>query len=167
MLFRSAIGAGTARSDIGAFFPAWGPNHGFDATLPVTATGSVQYCAYAINVGFGGVNPSLGCRTITISTQPFGVVDAVARVGNGIRITGWALDPDSGDPIWLHVYVDGVFRGAVLANAARPDLVAFYPGYGEAHGLDATIDGGGSRVCVFAINAGAGGVNPQLGCRTL
>ena len=88
-------------------------------------------------------------------------------VGNGIRITGWALDPDSGDPIWLHVYVDGVFRGAVLANAARPDLVAFYPGYGEAHGLDATIDGGGSRVCVFAINAGAGGVNPQLGCRTL
>ena len=33
--------------------------------------------------------------------------------------------------------------------------------------LDATIDGGGSRVCVFAINAGAGGVNPQLGCRTL
>lgn len=165
--FVGAVGAGTARSDIGAFFPAWGPNHGLDATLPVTATGSVQYCAYAINVGFGGVNPSLGCRTITVSTQPFGVVDAVARVGNGIRITGWALDPDSGDPIWLHVYVDGVFRGAVLANVARPDLVAVYPGYGEAHGLDATIDGGGSRVCVFAINAGAGGVNPQLGCRTL
>jgi hypothetical protein len=60
----AAIGAVTAdkvRNDVGAVFPAWGPNHGFDDPLPGVQAGD-EICAVAINDGPGG-NPLLGCRT--------------------------------------------------------------------------------------------------------
>ena len=164
--FVQATTASTARPDVGSVFPAWGANHGYDVTVPVTATGAVQYCAYAINVGFGGVNPLLGCRTVTVGTQPFGILESITKVAGGIRVAGWVIDPDSTDPVPLHVYVDGTFRGVITANGSRPDVGAIFPGYGDLHGVDATVAATGSQVCVYAINLG-GGVNPLLACRTV
>jgi len=54
--------ADLARSDIGAAFPAYGPDHGFSVSIPVAA-GTHQVCAYAINVGPGAANTKLGCQT--------------------------------------------------------------------------------------------------------
>ncbi|MFM7060865.1 MAG: glucosaminidase domain-containing protein [Actinomycetes bacterium] len=164
--FVAATTANTNRPDLGTFFPAWGPNHGYEVTVPVTATGPVQYCAYAINAGFGGLNPLIGCRTVTVGSQPFGILESVARVAGGFRITGWVIDPDSTDPVSLHVYVDGTFRGVLTANGSRPDVGAIFAGYGDLHGVDGTVAASGGQVCVYAINIG-GGVHPLLGCRTL
>ena len=163
--FVAAISANTARADVGAVFPAWGANHGFDAVVPTTTTGVTTYCVYAINVG-GGVNPLLGCRTLTVTTQPFGSIESVSRTPGGIRVTGWVIDPDSANAVTLHVYVDGVFRAATTANLSRPDVGAIFYSYGALHGFDTTLSGGGSQVCVYAIDIG-GGVNPLLGCRNI
>ena len=55
--------ASTARPDVGASFPAYGPLHGFSLTFGVGA-GIHTVCLYAINVGSGTTNPSLGCRLV-------------------------------------------------------------------------------------------------------
>ena len=44
--------------------------------------------------------------------DPFGSLDtAVAGVDRTVTASGWAIDPDTSDPIDVHVYVDGVLGG--------------------------------------------------------
>lgn len=159
-----SVRAANARGDIGSVFPAYGPAHGFDATFPVDQAVNTV-CVYAINVGPGD-HVLLGCRTVTNSVQPFGSVDSVNGTPDGITIAGWALDPDTADPIDVHVYVDGVGRAALTAKGDRPDIAAAFAGYGAAHGFATVIAAaaGNHTVCVFAINALAGS-NQLLGCR--
>lgn len=55
----TSILADDRRADIGAIYPAYGPTHGFDATI--AAPGARSICVYAINVD-AGTNQILGCR---------------------------------------------------------------------------------------------------------
>lgn len=100
---------------------------------------------------------------------PVGVVDSVTSpAGSGsIRVTGWALDPDTNASISVHVYVDGKAARSATAGTSRPDVGAAY-GRGNLHGYDVTVPavGGAHQVCVFAIDA-SGGANPSLGCRSV
>lgn len=52
-----------ARPDAAAYYPAYGPNHGYQVTYLATR-GSHQVCAWAINVG-QGASGLLGCTTAT------------------------------------------------------------------------------------------------------
>ncbi len=159
------------RPDVGAAYPASGPNHGFTATFPASA-GSHTVCAYGINVDRGG-NALLGCKTAEVpaspsGSSPFGSLDAAEGLPLSLRVSGWAIDPDTGNPIDVHVYVDGRPVAAMTANGSRPDVGAVYPLSGNNHGYDRTISvtGGGSHtVCTYGINV-AGGGNALLGCRT-
>jgi len=102
----------------------------------------------------------------TISPDPVGFLDSVTYAGGGVvRVSGWALDPDTYDPIDVHVYV-GSNPVGVRADASRPDIAAAYPGWGDRHGFtaDIAVGEGTHRVCAYAINVPAGG-NPGLGCR--
>lgn len=54
--------ASGSRSDVGAAYPAYGPNHGFSVGVAVPA-GRSQVCVYGINQGIGN-NVLLGCRTV-------------------------------------------------------------------------------------------------------
>jgi hypothetical protein len=163
--YLTAVTADETRTDVAAVYPSYGPNHGYDVTIPVgAAAGSV--CVFAINAGAGPGNPLLGCRTF--DHNPFGSFEQVRRVDAGrLRVSGWAIDPDTPDPVDVHVYVDGVFTGAATADDLRLDVAAVYPAYGADHGFDITFSAGaGARtVCVFAINASSGTGNPALGCR--
>lgn len=160
----SAVASANPRPDVGAAYPGAGDNHGFDATVP-TPGGTV--CIYAINVGPGGLNPLVGCRSVSPSAIPLGTVDAVSRTPGGVRVRGWAIDPDIAEPVTLHVYVNGVVAGSITANATRPDVGAAFAGYGDSHGFDAVIPSAGGTVCVYAINAGPGAFNPGIGCRAV
>lgn len=155
--------ASTSRPDVGTVFPAYGSDHGYDAVVPVDAAVNTV-CVYAINVGPGD-NVLLGCRTVTSSVQPFGSLDSVTGSPDGIRVSGWAIDPDTVDPIDVHVYTDGVGR-PVTASGTRVDVGAAFPGFGDNHGFSTKIPAaeGGHQVCVYAINVRAGG-NQLLGCR--
>ena len=102
-------------------------------------------------------------------STPFGWLDVATGGPGNIRVAGWAIDPETAAPIGVHVYVDGAYAGAVTAAGSRPDVGAVHRPYGPAHGFDLTVGArpGTRNVCVYAINAGDGTVNPQLGCATV
>ncbi len=101
----------------------------------------------------------------TTQRAPIGTLDAVSTGPTSITVGGWTLDPDTVQPIAVHVYVDGGWAGAMTAAIPRPDVAAAY-GKGELHGYQLSVPAstGPHRVCVYAIDSG-GGINPELGCR--
>jgi len=156
------------RPDVGAVHP-YGDHHGFDVTIQMS-DGPHRVCAYAINVGTATNNVPLGCKDVTVSHLPFGSLDAVHPVSSQIvRVAGWAIDPDSADPIEVQIYLDGVRLAILTANGSRPDVGAAYPGYGNNHGFDTTIGNffGGRTVCIVLRNVGAGTGNPIAACKQI
>jgi hypothetical protein len=165
--------ASGAREDVGRVFPAAGPAHGFDLTVPA-ALGSHQVCVYAINVGFPGPHPLLepGCRTVTLQySAPAGRMDAVAAVGGGrVAVAGWVWDPSvPSAALSVHYYVDERLLGVSEASEVRSDVGALLPSAGARHGFLTWLDVGVGRhrICAYAINVGVPGPHPSVGCRTL
>lgn len=155
------------RPDVGAAFPAAGNDHGYSVTMEATP-GRHDVCLYAINVGPGS-STLLGCRSVVVpSADPFGQIDTVTTALGKVTATGWAIDPNTSDPILVQMYVDGRTQTVARADRARPDVGAAYPGYGSAHGYSVTLpsDGGQHTVCLYAINTGPG-ASTLLGCRVV
>jgi hypothetical protein len=155
------------RPDVAAAFPGRGSAHGFDVVVPAGA-GRHTVCVTLLNQGGTGKDASLGCATVdTWSGDPVGNLESVVRTAGVAQITGWAVDPDTADPVAVHVYVDGAWGGAYSASQSRPDVGAAYPGYGSGHGISVQVPVPTSpaNVCVYLINAGPGSTNPLLGCR--
>ena len=101
-----------------------------------------------------------------LSGGPFGRLDAATPVPGGIRVSGWAIDPNTTGPIRVHLYVDGVGRANILADRSRPDVGRAYPGSGSSHGFAVEIRDvapGARSVCAYGISVGEGG-NTLLGC---
>ncbi len=131
------------------------------------APGAHNVCAYAINVGVGS-NTLLGCQNITVPVyDPFGGMD-VTTSGSTVTVNGWTIDPDTANPIDVHVYSDGVGASISTANASRPDVGRVH-GKGDNHGINAsfTATPGNHNVCAYAINVGKGTNNTLLGCQTV
>ena len=121
---RKAITADRSRPDVGSAYPGFGANHGFSTDIDNVVSGSHLVCAYGINTGPGG-NALLGCRTVIINlpVNPFGSLDGVSLEDQGpgvqsgnLTVNGWAIDPDTVDPIDVHVYLDGQLEKAVTAD---------------------------------------------------
>jgi len=155
------------RPDVGQLYPQWGDAHGFGAVVPWEGEGTVNVCAYGVNV-FAGTDTLLGCRNVAVSHTPFGALDVVARVDGGVRVAGWAIDPDTTAPVPVHVYLNGVAHDIGAATRVRSDVARSVPGWGEARGFDVVIPWsapGPVDACAYAINLGAGRSNTTLGCR--
>ncbi len=160
----TALSASGSRPDVDRVYGK-GAAHGYSWSSTL-AVGDHTVCVYAIDSA-GGPNPSLGCRRVVVTNAlPIGSVDAASVSGTRLTVSGWALDPDTRDPIAVHVYVDGKAVTALTASGSRPDVDRVY-GKGAAHGYSgtATVSAGRHQVCVYAIDS-AGGVNPLLGCRS-
>ncbi|MBI3257330.1 MAG: CAP domain-containing protein, partial [Actinobacteria bacterium] len=147
--------ASAKRGDVAGAYPGYGAAHGFDVVVPLGS----QVCAYGINQG-PGANALLGCKVVPV--DPFGRLDAVSRGADGMHAAGWAVDPDTGAPIDVHVYVDNHLAASGQASAGRDDVAATLPGFGPAHGFDMIVPEG-SQVCAYGINQGLG-TNALLGC---
>ena len=161
-----AVRADVPRTDVAAAIPGWGAAHGFVATLPM-GPGKHRVCAYGINRGSLSSNALIGCRDITLTGVPFGALEAVTATPDGVRLVGWAIDPDIAGPIHVHAYVNQ-FAVDTLANVERADIAAAYPAYGGAHGFDVTVPFGRGvhTACAYAIN-NSSGANAALGCRAV
>ncbi|AEE46625.1 hypothetical protein [Cellulomonas fimi] len=165
----TAFLADAVRTDVGAAF-GMGDKHGFTTSM-TASPGTRSVCLWAINTG-GGANTHLGCRTVTVpqpavNQAPTGFLDSVTVNPDGtVTASGWALDPDTTDPIPVHMYVDTA-SSAFLADTVRTDVGAAF-GKGDKHGFTTTMPAapGSRNVCVWAINTTAGS-NTMLGCRTV
>ncbi len=162
--FVRAVSPTVSRPDVAAAYPGFAAPQGFDVVVPAEG-GTDQVCVYAFNPGQPTLNPLLGCRTVTTVVDPIGAVDVITPVVGGIRVAGWTIDPDTVDPIDVHVYVDGALAKVVAANTVRTDVGAFFRGYGDRHGFDTVVAVAPGRhdVCVYAINSGPGR-NGLIGC---
>lgn len=168
---RAATGStGLARADVVRANPSVAANGGFRIDVAV-GPGPQRICVRAVNVGPGFGDTEIGCSTVLVPTgNPFGFLEDTRPLSlSEIRVKGWAIDPDTADPVAVHVYVNGSFAGSAVADRRRTDVGRAHPLYGEAHGFDFTIpyNLGRSVICVFAINAGPGTSNTELGCRTI
>lgn len=174
--FGQHLYANKNRPDVGAAFPTFGPNHGFSGTLSA-APGPHRVCVTASNVQYGR-HTRLGCRAVTV-TDPYApignyehahpwllMLDFGSSVGQGVTVQGWAIDPNTADPIYVWVTVDGVGRH-LYASKNRPDVGAAFPASGPDHGFQGDIeaDFGWHTVCITASNVGPG-QHTSLGCRT-
>lgn len=100
----------------------------------------------------------------------FGAYDRLARWPAGLRVDGWAIDPDTSAATRVDVYVDGVASGRYTAAGNRPDVGAVFPASGPAHGYAVTfpyVGAGSHSVCVYADNTAGGGDDRLLGCRAI
>jgi hypothetical protein len=161
--FAQRIVADADRPDVQAIYPGHGRALGYDVVLPFPDARTV--CVYGINAGPGD-NATLGCRPHV--HEPFGSLDRLDVAAGGLRLQGWAIDPDRAGPIEVHVYVDGHIAAITRADRDRPDIAAAFPSYGGPHGYDVTVPvpRGAHQVCAYGINQPAGSSNPTLGCRT-
>jgi len=162
------VRADASRTDIAAAYPGRSAQHGYQIDVPLT-DGVHSVCVTGRNVGVGA-NALIGCRTVEVHRNlPWGRVDVAQPSDVGAVISGWALDPNTTQPIWMHVFVDGTFWNGVRAENARPDVKAGIPGAGPAHGyrMEIPLAAGSHRICAYGINEGAGTVNPELFCQTI
>ena len=156
--------ANTSRPDVGLLY-AKGDDHGFSGLLPA-GNGPHVVCVTAVNLGQGR-STVLGCERVTVqNVSPIGVLDTVTTTPTSITMTGWALDPDTSNPIAVHAYLDGK-ASAIMASNPRPDVGRKY-GLGDNHGFNATLPTtqGTHQLCLYLINTPAG-ANPLLVCRTI
>ncbi|MEI2714116.1 MAG: hypothetical protein V9G04_12705 [Nocardioides sp.] len=159
------------RPDVNATYGGGiGDYHGFDSTMTVAGTGAQNLAVYTFDAVTG--SPVLLHQgTVTVaSPDPFGDMNTLTSSAPlKVHLTGWAADP-SAPTQSLKVRI---FRGPVgttllgehTANVRRTDVGRAYPGYGELHGWDVTLDvpSGQQQICVQALNVGVG-TNVALEC---
>lgn len=157
------------RPELADVMPGYGTNHGFTFRLDDLPAGRHTLCAYGIDSAPPiEANALLGCQVVEVPAGvPFGHLDSVTGGVGVVDASGWTIDPDTADPIDVHVYV-GTRGVAVRADVTRTDVGDAYPAYGSEHGYSVALPAapGTHRVCAYAINVGPGS-NALLGCRTV
>lgn len=102
--------------------------------------------------------------------NPIGNQELVRRVPGGVRVSGWAIDPDSTLPIDVHNYVGGDGENLGPSNLVRNDVRTHYPAFGRNHGFNGVnanyLPYGTYSVCSYGINV-SGGTNTAVACSNL
>ncbi len=85
-----------------------------------------------------------------------GLSSVTGQPGAHIAVSGWGADPDSPDPMDVHLYLDGAHLATAKAQTPATPGARF----------DATLRArpGHHEVCAYGINVGPGSANPSLGC---
>lgn len=123
---------------------------------------------------FGGEKPVVSVDDASIDScnhlncDPWGAFDGVSG-GKGIfSVAGWAQDPNSVNPLKIHVYADGVMVGETRTDRARTDIEAkYHRGLNYGYKASFAAKPGNHEVCAYVINAGMGKNNTHLGCKTV
>jgi len=101
--------------------------------------------------------------------RPYGFLDSIDPSVRGVVVRGWALDPDTADPITVQIKVDDAATASATADRSRPDVGAANPGAGNSHGFQALVPiaSGTHTVCAYGVNVGAEALNSLLGCQVV
>lgn len=106
--------------------------------------------------------------------NPEGAFDIASGGAGTVYVRGWAFDRDDlSASLYIHVYIGGPAGEGIGyqidADKERKDVNTVYPGVGNNHGFDSTINvnlSGSQPVYVYAINVGEGS-NTCLGNKTV
>ncbi len=116
------------RPDVRGVHPSAPASSGFNVTVNATADTS-EVCVYAAETSYGALT-KLGCKGFNTPTNPRGNYESLVPTATGATATGWALDPNTSNPIDVQIYVDGAYRLTTQASGNRPDVGAVYPSLG-------------------------------------
>ena len=153
------ITAATDRPDIAQRYPSAGGKHGFAVAYTV-AEGKHTVCLTVRNVQFGS-DLALPCRTVTLNFTPTARTTALTALSTGLRIQGWATDPDTTSAISVRVSLDGKTVRTVAAG--RPDKTH------DGHGFrtDIVTHSGRHTVCAVGLNALYGTHDSPASCASI
>lgn len=138
----------------------------FATTIPATA-GTHKVCARSLDAA-PGFRRDLGCVDVVAPGTPSGHLEAVSSAFETIRVRGWAIDPQTADPVHIEIRHNAAMASRVRADGARPDVAARYRHHGPAHGFQFEVPAvaGANEICASVVGVGGGG-NLDLGCRTV
>ena len=158
--------ANFSRPDVPVRFGVPDATAGFDRVVPVSP-GVHDICVIIVNQN-SGADRHLGCKTVNRRSNPVGSLLGINRHSNAVRMVGWAVDPNSADPVRIRVVVDGVITSTFFADIPRSPSPWVGAKYGNDLGFDkwVGVGPGPSRVCVWALNIDIG-THTRLSCRTL
>ena len=175
------VAANQKRPDVNAALGTVG-DHGFQAALAITSTGTYSVCVRATGAAPVSAGPALlGCKNISVAATPptAGFLDSAGiQVTNGqaaVVTQGWTLDPALpalSNPVHVYItYPDGSTKGyPFTANLKRPDVNSALQTVGD-HGYSTSVPvtaRGQYRVCTYGVAVSVfASYNAQLGCRTL
>lgn len=136
----------------------------FSGAVPAAA-GPHRICAASLDAA-PGWRRTLGCTQITAPGAPFGRLEAAAGAFETVQVSGWAIDPQTAEPVEVQVRRNGSLVATAAADRNRRDVARLHPQYGRAHGfrLDVPAVAGVNELCVRALGVGGGG-DTDLGCR--
>jgi hypothetical protein len=153
------VGTGVAnanRTDVARTYPKWGADVGLARTITGVKPGTHTVTLWYQDLP-SGTYRNWGTKTVTVKaagstpptttpgtgkTGPVGGSFDSAKGGKGtVAVSGWALDPDTLDPVRYKIHIDGVGAGTGTANATRTDVERAHPGWGSDVGLSRTITG--------------------------
>src|SRR4051794_17196396 len=101
--------ANLPRPDVAAAYPGANANTGFDFNI-TTTKGPHTVCAVALDATGEDAAATLACRPVQVGTSsPDGHIDGATPTtapAAGLRVTGWARDPDSTAPVAVIVKAD-------------------------------------------------------------
>ncbi len=143
-------------------------NHGYDITIPWNTPGPVTVCVTLVNTGPGS-NVSYSCRLVTVLDfpSPVGGIETTTATLGSVAVTGWAVRPDT--PGGLVNVAANVGSNWYQLSSGSADAVAptKVTGAGPNQGFSGTLSlpTGAQTICIWATSTG--GVNSQLGCRTV
>ena len=154
---RIRLSAGTVSADVTS------SGGRFSGALPLPA-GSHRVCATSLDAA-AGFQRALGCGDLDAPGAPSGRLDDLDGSAATIRVTGWALDPQTAGPVRVQIIRNGEVVATVQADRDRSDLGDAAARYGTSHGFDAGIvpEPGRNRICVHIIGVGGGG-DAGAGC---
>lgn len=98
---------GVSRPDVETGYGVKG-KHGFDITL-TAGKGVHTFTVHPMGLGGGTSELALGSKTVAVDqTGPIGRVEDVQVLGNTVKLTGWAADPDQpAAAVAVTVFEDG------------------------------------------------------------
>ena len=140
------------RPDVDA---AWqrGPDHGFVHRIERVRDGNHTVCLDARNDTARRWD-RVGCEQVTVAHSPVADLASIERIGDRLKVRGWAFDPDVTDrPVRIRVTADRSSIGGPLATRPRQDVAAKY-GIDPDHGFKFTIalPPGTDQACVWALD---------------
>jgi len=157
---------GISRGDVNSAYGATG-NHGFEVLLPMSP-GLHSVTVRAKNVP-GGDDPIISTGSVLVGANPMGYLDLAVPVSGGLRLRGWAFDPDNPNAeISVAVYIDGIGINWFPTGQARADVnrVLNIPGN---HGFDFRVGASPGRrsVTVYAGNILGGNADTGIGAASV